>query len=243
MNLSQTFDTYAHQLDTKAAQLQQGTQIIKAGSLLSFTLGCVGLAGTGLGAVPLAIGLGLYGFAAIREQGVTGRFMPLPWSQASGSSMAAGAIQQEHESSDIPITDYDYLSQDDKADYTLFGVMAPVIAPMLEGATAVQAERWLTQARRSLIKHHADLISDPELLAPALYGSIEGARGAFAATLPDELQARIDQRVLAAATDRKDFDAIEVEPVAHVGEATRLNAVDVEIVADSPAEAAAQLTR
>ena len=219
MNLTATFDSYAHQLDTKAAQLQQGTQIIKAGSLLSFTLGCVGLAGTGVGAVPLVVGLGLYGFAALREKSATGRFMPLPWSQASGAIMAAGAIQQDVDIADVPITEYDYLSQDDKADYTLFGVMGPVLVPMLEGATPVQQERWLTQARRSLIKHHADLISDPELMAPALYGSIEGARGAFAANLPDEMQALISPRIIEAASARRDFSdntVISVEPVIDV---------------------------
>lgn len=222
MNLIATFDRYAHQLDTKAAQLQQGTQIIKAGSLLSTTLGLIGLAGTGLGALPLAVGLGLYGFVVSREQQTTGRFMPLPWSQSSGAAMAARAIQQDIESAAmaaIALTDYDYLSQDDKADYTLFGVMAPVIAPMLKGATAVQQERWLTQARRSLIKHHADLISDPELMAPALYGSIEGARGAFAANLPDELQERISPRILQAATQRRDFSEVEAIEADVVSEA------------------------
>lgn len=217
MTLIATFDRYAHQLDTKAAQLQQGTQIIKAGSMLSTTLGLIGLAGTGLGALPLAVGLGLYGFVVSREQQTTGRFMPLPWSQSSGAAMAASAIQQDIESVDIALTDYDYLSQDDKADYTLFSVMSPVIAPMLEGATPVQQERWLTQARRSLIKHHADLISDPELMAPALYGSIEGARGAFAQNLPDELQERISPRILQAATQRRDFsepETIEAEVVS-----------------------------
>ena len=205
-DLQHTFDRYAHQLDSKAAQLKQGTQILKAGGVSSALLGAIGLAGTGLGIVPLALGLSLYGFAAMREKTTTGRFMPIPFSQSSGASMAAGAIQENIEAANIPITDFDYLSQDDRADYTLFGIMAPVIIPLLSDADDVQAERWLTQARRSLLKHHVDLINDPELLAPALYGSIAGARGAFAASLPDDLQERLSPAVLSAATERRSFD-------------------------------------
>lgn len=247
-DLQRTFDNYAHQLDTKAAQLKQGTQILKVGGALSTTLGAIGLAGTGLGAVPLAVGLGLYGFAVAREKATTGRLMPLPFSQNSGAAMAATAIQESTDAVDIPITDFDYLSQDDRADYTLFGIMAPVIIPILQGADDVQAERWLTQARRSLIKYHGDMINDPELMAPALYGSIASARGAFAANLPDDLQARVSPSILSAATEKRDFSADEQPDIARpnslpaVGATTRLGAIDVASAPASGAEATATLT-
>ena len=231
--LAETFDTYAHQLDEKASQTRQVAQILKAGGGLAGVLGAVGMFGTGFGAIPLVIGAGMYAIGAGKEAATTGRFMPVPWSQESGSNIARNLIQEgDEEAVVVPtVTEFDYLSKDDKADYTLFGVMGPVVAQMLEGANEVQQERLLTQARRTLLKYHQDMIRDPELLAPHLFGSIQGARAAFAQNLPDELQAKVEPLLLAEVgeMERKPAKAPAVEPDVIEVEAVEEDA----LVADS----------
>lgn len=225
-NLKQQFDQYAHDLDEKASQLRQGTQIIKAGGLASTLLGGFGLLSTGVGALPVGIGVCVYGFGLLREKSTTGRLQPLPWSQESGSSMAASAIQQDVEQFDFRITDYDHLSLEDKCDYTLFTVMAPVLTPLLENATPIEQERLLTNARRTLVKYHSDLVLDPEPMASAQYGSLTAARGAFAKNLPEAMQKQIQPEVLEAATERRDLSVEDIPTLEAQSETTSQPSVD-----------------
>jgi hypothetical protein len=199
--LLDTFNAYAHDLDEKAVQTRQLVQLLKATGGTASLLGVVGLFGTGFAAIPLALGLAAYGVGVGKEKGTTGRFMPMPWSQESGVTMAKNLLQEKGADDDGPmiipaLTEYDYLSLEDKADYTLFTLMGPIMAPMLASANDIEQERLLTQARRTLIKYHSDLIQDPDLLAPKLFGDLPRARAAFAQNLPDELQNRVEPALL-----------------------------------------------
>jgi len=197
-NLVLTFNEYAHQLDERATQTRQATQLLKASGMAGGILGAVGLFGTGFAAVPLTIGVVSYLIGTAKEYSATGRFMPLPWSQQSGLSMAGKLVQEStnEPSTSVALTEYDYLNSEEKADYTLFTAFMPVVLKMVEGTTSdIERERVLTQARRTLLKHHPDLIQDPELLAPLIFGNLEKARAAFAGNLPEDLRLSLPEPI------------------------------------------------
>lgn len=237
--LDRSFSEDARRLDNKALQQRQLTQAYKTCGLLSAGLGVLGLIGTGVAVVPLVSGLVLWGVSAANEKKNTGRFMPIPGSSTTGAGIMSGTVREDYQDISPALTSYDYLSLDDKADYTIRTVLKPVVIELLSGSDHVDAELKLTAAKRTLIKHFPHILEDPDAMASSLHGSVDGFRGAFAKCLPEDIKNQVNPTVLSAATESKTLEDYETKyqdaPNAAVvalpiGNQTRLKALDVQSV-------------